>query len=383
MSLERPQRIGTWITAAVANLIVAAPLAWALVSQARSASLYAASMQEDGALEWMTAWGFIYAGALFAYGAHRESRRRIPWFSIGLALFCLIVALEEISWGQRLIGYRPPIYFLEHNYQQELNVHNLVDTSLRKLALKAIIVGYGVALPLLARLPRIRQLLGRLGLWAPPAALVPGFALAAVVYQTYPWKFSGELVESMLAIAFLFAALSCPDLGPPGSHPATTRLPRSRTLLTGVVTVAVLGIASGAYSARARQSHPGNIDAAHAETEALKRDLLFLTEAASGEPATHCGLHRRVYTWTTRDAIEHLFGGQFAGLTLQGLPTERADYFLDPWNSPYWVRHRCSSSRQRVVIYSFGPNRQRDSTGWEILGDDIGAVIDIPPPADP
>jgi hypothetical protein len=25
-----------------------------------------------------------------------------------------------------------------------------------------------------------------------------------------------------------------------------------------------------------------------------------------------------------------------------------------------------------VFIYSFGPNRQRDSSEWEILGDDIG-----------
>ena len=50
----------------------------------------------------------------------------------------------------------------------------------------------------------------------------------------------------------------------------------------------------------------------------------------------------------------------------------RANYVLDQWNSPYWVRHKCGSGRVTVFIYSFGPNRQRDSSEWEILGDDIG-----------
>ena len=81
----------------------------------------------------------------------------------------------------------------------------------------------------------------------------------------------------------------------------------------------------------------------------------------------------------TRNDVPQLLEGQFAALKLQGLPEERADYFLDPWNSPYWIRHRCSSERQRIVVYSFGPNRRRDSGPWEPGGDDIGSVIDIEP----
>ena len=68
--------------------------------------------------------------------------------------------------------------------------------------------------------------------------------------------------------------------------------------------------------------------------------------------------------------------GVFARLKVQGLPEVRADFFIDPWNSPYWIRHKCKDKRRRVFVYSFGPNRRRDSTAWEILGDDIGAMID-------
>ena len=62
---------------------------------------------------------------------------------------------------------------------------------------------------------------------------------------------------------------------------------------------------------------------------------------------------------------------EFAKLVEEAL---RRQYFLDPWNLPYWIRHRCSEGRTTAVfVYSFGPNRRRDSDPGEIRGDDIGA----------
>jgi hypothetical protein len=60
---------------------------------------------------------------------------------------------------------------------------------------------------------------------------------------------------------------------------------------------------------------------------------------------------------------------------------ERAQYFIDPWNSPYWMRHDCLSSDgiQQVFIYSFGPNRKRDSAKGQLSGDDIGVIIRYTP----
>jgi hypothetical protein len=40
-------------------------------------------------------------------------------------LGALIIALEEISWGQRLFGLNTPEWFQKHNIQNELSIHNL------------------------------------------------------------------------------------------------------------------------------------------------------------------------------------------------------------------------------------------------------------------
>ncbi len=335
-------------------------------------------MQEDAALEWMTAWGFALAAVAFAAAASRErASGRIPWFPAGVAAFCLLVALEEISWAQRLLGYRPPVYFLEQNFQQELNVHNLVDTSLRKWALKAVLVGYGVALPLAARVPPVGRFLDKLGVRAPPLGIAPGFAAAAVTYEIYPLRYSGEIVEAMMAFGFLASGLSRPD---PVGPSAPRRLPRPGPLLIAALVVVLLGLASGALSARSRNAHPGNLEAARQETAALGTDLRALADA--DRLPTDCGLHRRVYTWVSRSDGAALYEGSFAALVAQGLPAERADYFLDPWNLPYWVRHRCDSDSQRLFVYSFGPNRRRDSGARALAGDDIGLVLEIVAPPD-
>ena len=74
---------------------------------------------------------------------------------------------------------------------------------------------------------------------------------------------------------------------------------------------------------------------------------------------------------------QELYEGNFAALVDQGLPPERAGFFIDPWNSPFWIRHECSrgSRRQVSFVYSFGPNRRRESSDWELRGDDVGLVI--------
>ena len=71
----------------------------------------------------------------------------------------------------------------------------------------------------------------------------------------------------------------------------------------------------------------------------------------------------------------HLLYGEFAERLRAAGEYDRANYLLDPWNSPYWVRHKCSGGRVAAFIYSFGQNRQRDSSEWEIRGDDVGKAL--------
>lgn len=64
---------------------------------------------------------------------------------------------EEISWGQRIIGFESPEFFKENNDQQEFTFHNLVigDVKLDELifgpVLSYIILTYLILLPLLWR----------------------------------------------------------------------------------------------------------------------------------------------------------------------------------------------------------------------------------------
>lgn len=104
-----------------------------------------------------------------------------------VALGCLVLAGEEISWGQRVFGVVTPAELAGVNHQAELNVHNanvgIPSESLFKLFAFAMgLAGVGPAL--LARRPR--GPLNRTSWWliAPPLLTVPGFA-AMALYQPF------------------------------------------------------------------------------------------------------------------------------------------------------------------------------------------------------
>jgi hypothetical protein len=193
----------------LANFLILGTLAYAAGLHAYDPDLYYWSVQEDEYVEWSTFWAFMAAAGVSIAGAiwQRRTTGKLPWFFFGVGLFCFLVAMEEISWGQRLIGYRPPEYFLEKNFQLELNLHNVFETKYRKLALKLIIGGYGIGLPLAALIPVLGRLLNRIAVVPPPVTLVPAFLATYITYAWYPWKFSGEWVELMLGLGFLFAAI--------------------------------------------------------------------------------------------------------------------------------------------------------------------------------
>ena len=341
--------------------------------------LYYRSVQEDQALEWASFWSFFVAGGVFAVAAWRQHRQvgALPWFLVGLALFCVFVAMEEISWGQRVFGHRPPDYFLAENYQQELNLHNLASTDLRLLVFRGIILGYGVFLPMFALVPVARRLLDRFAIVPPPVALAPSMFAMFWIHASYPWKFTGEVIECALGFGFLFAAIANAERFSAGRDDRSLSLGASLLGLT-----VVLGLSTAWLSQNRQSSDPVNLTLTRAETEALKNDLIELAEARGKPAISKCGLHKRVYTFVeTKKYARPLARGSFTGLADRGLPEARAEFFLDPWNSPYWIRDRCDkeNGRRVVFVYSFGPNRSRDSSRWEILGDDIGEYALVEP----
>jgi len=337
---------------------------------------YYVSVQEDQALEWATFWSFLLAGVTFAVAARRERRAQstLPWFSIGLAIFCVLVAMEEISWGQRLLGHRPPDYFLAENLQQEINVHNIVDTSIRMWIFRIIILGYGVFLPLIELVRPGKRVLDRLGIVPPPIELSPAMFVLFWVHRYYHWTFAAEVIECALGFAFLFAAMVSakrfPQPAQKGGRAVALALP---------ALVLVLGFTTAAWSQSRQSRNPEKLKHAAVEIEALKDDFIAGAAARNEVAVTSCDLHSRLYTLVDEEPeyAKLLTTGAFARLVEAGMPEARAEFFLDPWNSPYWIRDRCDedNGRRVIILYSFGPNRSRDSSRWELLGDDIGLYL--------
>lgn len=179
-------------------------------------------VREDSLAEWAT-WASYFTAALLALPAARAfaARREILPASLvallGAALF--FVAMEEISWGQRLFGIETPEALAE-NVQGELTLHNLPKAQ-HYLHRAYIAVGLAGGLgwllaPGFWRLPRLRWIAGLI----PPWTLAPWFLPVSVVYLVYETatqrtgtdgqEFFGcftwgdqELVELLLATGFL------------------------------------------------------------------------------------------------------------------------------------------------------------------------------------
>lgn len=359
--------------ALIANLLIIGTLLYGAGLYHYNRDLYYQSSQEDEHVEWSTFWAFLAAGGVSITGALRQRRStgQIPWFLFGVGLFCFFVAMEEISWGQRLLGYRPPTYFLEKNFQEELNIHNVISTEYRMLASKAVILGYGVVLPLLALVPPVGRLLRRAAVVASSAALVPAFLAIFLLYEEYPWDFTGEWVELALGLGFLFAAILQARAFQPSAVSPPKRPRCLGPLALAWLIVIALGFAQAILTRVSRAGRPEYIQAARSEVAALGRDL------ARGRLLNSCSVDKRIYSYVKKYHRDDLLKGEFARLTKQGMPEERAEYFLDPWNLPYWIRYDCpkGSRRSLIFVYSFGPNRKRDSERWEVGGDDVGTIV--------
>lgn len=276
-------------------------------------------------------------------------------YLLAFGLGALAVAMEEISWGQRLIGYQPPETFLAENFQQEFNLHNLAATDTRKYLLLGLLLGFGVLFPLLGRLPPLAGWLQGGSVPVPGPALIPGFAALAVFYAVYPIESTGEWVELGAGLGFVCAAMGYPAGLAPRTKAGLGLLP----LALGAITPYLLTSAPD----------PARVALAELETQALAEDL------TKRRLRSRCGVHKRVYTFVQEYGSGNLEKGAWGQLE----PAESGDalrrqYFLDPWNLPYWIRHRCSDGRTTAVfVYSFGPNRRRDSGSGEVRTDDIGA----------
>jgi hypothetical protein len=153
---------------------------------------------------------------------------RLLWL-LPLAAACFLVAGEEVSWGQRLLGLGTPGALAEVNVQGETNLHNIegVHGIVRAVSVVVLVTLFAL-LPLAARHIRVvRELVERLRLPLPtlPAALL---VLAGIGFMAAPRVLSGEVSfpldevgELYVAAAWLVFAIGARAL--PSSTPASAR----------------------------------------------------------------------------------------------------------------------------------------------------------------
>jgi hypothetical protein len=136
---------------------------------------FARFAQEDGPVEWPSTFLLLAASLLFAAAATRRLRasdRVGALLAILLGLLMFVMAMEEISWMQRVVGFQTPEQLARVNWQGEFNFHN-VQTDLTENVFYVGAAGLLIALPLLAEaLPT-----GALPGWL--ADFVPGRWVAA------------------------------------------------------------------------------------------------------------------------------------------------------------------------------------------------------------
>lgn len=313
-------------------------------------------LQEDHFVEWLTVTLF---GAAAWFALRGAVRHRRPFDGL-VGLFCVFVAGEEFSWGQRLLGLTPPQPFLEHNRQQELTLHNFADVfGQPKFVLIGALVGFGLVLPAVAASARGRKLLERIGATAPPLTLVPWFALAVLLLVVYPHPFTGEWVEALSAGLFLIVFMPGPATGALATATAAA--------LAGVLTL---------VSGTGRAATPEQLACARAETDALVRDLVEGT-AATGRLVGSRSVHKRVFTAAREGYVRAEGLVEFAGAVCDGDDDvrDRRRHAIDPWGTAYWIDLDRTREAIVVTVYSFGPNRRRDGRGAAELADTRDDVV--------
>ena len=109
-------------------------------------SLYNKLIQEDGVIEYLTALLLLIASVfLFSKVIKIGYSRGYPWF-----VFHVLMVLglffgfgEEFSWGQRIFSIESNDFFLNHNSQDEINIHNL---RIKGVNINQLIFSYGFSI---------------------------------------------------------------------------------------------------------------------------------------------------------------------------------------------------------------------------------------------
>ena len=178
------------ITLWLAWLLLLAPLlvmAGFMVLGVVSMDVFHGLVDEDHGVEWVQFLLILAASIAFgvaAFRAARGGRRGLAVLYAVVALASFVTAGEEISWGQRVLGFETPEALEPINHQGESNVHNISIVQ-HGFNVGELLAGlYGLLVPILWLSSSVRSRLGR---WLDPL-LVPPLCLVALFFLPFAYR---------------------------------------------------------------------------------------------------------------------------------------------------------------------------------------------------
>jgi len=162
---------------------------------------------EDHFLENITALFFLLASVLLVIKFFRPGMY-YRWWLLFVALLFFVVAMEEISWGQRIIGWSTPASLAEFNYQNETNLHNVLNPIMTPI----YVIGNFMIGCFLLFIGKIRTYLSRFSwkdkiLPALPTATYAWTGLIFLFLSLQRFWFGDELTEQFISLYILIYTL--------------------------------------------------------------------------------------------------------------------------------------------------------------------------------
>lgn len=185
-------------------------------------NLYIYLSEEDNLFENLTALFYCIAGLILLWAAFKEYKDsklfRSIILTLLLGLFFIVIAGEEISWGQRIFGIEASEIIKNINVQEEITIHNLkiFESDLgfdQHRILNIFCLLMGVLIPLAYLISKkIRTFLNLVFLPVAPAACIAiflfGILYGQFVAKLYPLYSHTEVKEFIFSIGFLMFSVS-------------------------------------------------------------------------------------------------------------------------------------------------------------------------------
>lgn len=136
---------------------------------------------EDHLFEYLTSLSFLVCSSIFFLIFFRTKNL----FFLLLAFAFLIGFGEEISWGQRILGFSTPERLMELNAQKEFNFHNIATWEINFI-FKVFTLLFGIVLPLLVyHSGFFKKIAKRLRIPVPPISIGMFFMLDWLFFRFF------------------------------------------------------------------------------------------------------------------------------------------------------------------------------------------------------